>query len=247
MGEKAAGGSSVSQHHLPAPPGEIVTAVKEASQRLEASVAQLDDRALAEPTILPGWTRGHVVAHLTHNADAFFEVTAAALEGALRRTYPGGVDARDSAIERHAGRAAAEAIAGLRAAHRRLHDLWDSRSDDDWRLPVLFRNGVLAHLLAARWREVEIRHTDLDVGYPPSLWSPAFSHHAIDFLLPRLAAGEAVELIATDTAGSWQSGPESAVKIRGKAHQLAAWLAGRTAPTALEVSAADAPALGPWP
>ena len=55
--------------------------MKKASQRLEASVAQFDDRALAEPTEFPGWTRGHVVAHLTHNADAFFEMTGAAFEG----------------------------------------------------------------------------------------------------------------------------------------------------------------------
>lgn len=238
---------SVSQYHLPAPWEEIVTAVKEASQRLEASVAQLDDRSLEEPTALPGWTRGHVIAHLTHSADAFFEVTAAALEGELRETYPGGDEARNSAIERDARRSAAEATEGLRAANERLARLWDSRSDDDWQLPVLFRNGVLGHLLAARWREVEIHHTDLDVGYPPSRWTSAFSHHAIDFLLPRLEQAEAVELIATDTGGSWQSAPQSTVKISGKAHQLAAWLAGRASPTALEVSPADAPALGPWP
>lgn len=235
------------QHYLPAPPREIVPVVKEASRRLEASVAELDDRSLAVPTGLPGWTRGHVVAHLTHNADAFFEVTAAALTGELRTTYPGGSGVRDSAIERDACRPAAEAIEGLRAAHERLHGLWDSRSDDDWQLPVLFRNGVLAHLLAARWREVEIHHTDLDVGYPPSRWSPAFSHHAIDFLLPRLEEAEPVELIATDTGGSWQTGPQSTVEIWGQAHQLAAWLAGRASPTDLGVSDADAPALGPWP
>lgn len=232
---------------LPAPPGRLVAVVQEASDRLDAAVGRLDDRALAASTDLPGWTRGHVVAHLTHNADAFVEVTVAALEGERRRVYPGGAGARDAAIERDAGRPAAEAVEGLRAAHRRLHGVWVSLDDDDWQRPVLFRDGVLAHLLAARWREVEIHHLDLDVGYPSSRWSPEFSHHAIGFLLPRLETADAVELVATDTGGTWRTGPGIPAGIRGEAHQLAAWLAGRAPATELEVTIEDAPALGPWP
>ena len=35
---------------------------------------QLDDAAIAEPSLLPGWTRGHLLAHLARNADALVNV-----------------------------------------------------------------------------------------------------------------------------------------------------------------------------
>jgi maleylpyruvate isomerase len=46
----------------------------EATQRLVRTVDRLDDEALAAPSGLPGWTRGHVVAHLALNAEGMAAV-----------------------------------------------------------------------------------------------------------------------------------------------------------------------------
>lgn len=71
--------------------------LREATERLLTAVARLDNASVAEPSRLPGWSRGHVLAHLARNADALVNV----LEG--RPMYPDAVT-RDSDIERDAPR-----------------------------------------------------------------------------------------------------------------------------------------------
>lgn len=71
--------------------------VREATDRLLTAVAKLDNAALAEESHLPGWTRGHILAHLARNADALVNV----FEG--RPMYESAT-ARDADIERDAGR-----------------------------------------------------------------------------------------------------------------------------------------------
>ncbi|MGN5377853.1 maleylpyruvate isomerase N-terminal domain-containing protein [Streptomyces lasalocidi] len=41
------------------------------ADRLLRSAGALSDAALRAPSELPGWTRGHVLAHVTHSADAY--------------------------------------------------------------------------------------------------------------------------------------------------------------------------------
>ena len=43
-----------------------------------------------EPSLLPGWTRGHVLTHLARNADSQRHVLEAAVRGAPAERYPGG-------------------------------------------------------------------------------------------------------------------------------------------------------------
>jgi maleylpyruvate isomerase len=40
-----------------------------ATGRLLATVATLGDAQAREPSLLPGWTRGHVLSHIARNAD----------------------------------------------------------------------------------------------------------------------------------------------------------------------------------
>ena len=53
----------------------------EATQRLVRTVDGLPDEALREPSMLPGWSRGHVVAHLILNAEALTGVLSGIKEG----------------------------------------------------------------------------------------------------------------------------------------------------------------------
>ena len=48
--------------------------VHAATERLLLAVAGWDDASVAEPSRLPGWSRGHVLAHLARNADALVNV-----------------------------------------------------------------------------------------------------------------------------------------------------------------------------
>ncbi|GAA4613892.1 maleylpyruvate isomerase family mycothiol-dependent enzyme [Saccharopolyspora hordei] len=214
-------------------------AVVDGHHRLRDAVSTLTDDQVAAPSLLPGWTRGHVLAHLADNARAFARVSALALRGELVDAHEGGQEERDAIIEGLAGDSAEQHRARLARHSAALEAVWSQATDADWDRPVRFRNGDLAGVVRMRWREVWIHLVDLDVGVGPEHWSPEFSAHAIDFLLPRLPDGFALR--QTDGDRTWAGGP---VEIRGRAHDLAAWLAGRPPQRTPE---GPLPELGPWP
>ncbi|MDX3799150.1 maleylpyruvate isomerase family mycothiol-dependent enzyme [Streptomyces sp. AK04-3B] len=222
-----------------------VAAVIEAHRTLERLVAGLSDQQVAEASALPGWSRGHVLAHLTDNARMFARLAEHALRGELVAGYDGGVDERNAIIETTAGRSAAEHRAQLAAHTAGLETSWARATDVDWSRPVTFRNANLAATVFARWREAWIHMVDLELGVRPDDWPEDLAAHTIDFLLGRLPAGARVR--AEDAGRQWSvgDGPPGTV-VTGGLRDLAAWLAGRT-PVVSPVAAEELPALGPWP
>ncbi|SDN66595.1 maleylpyruvate isomerase [Streptomyces sp. cf386] len=212
---------------------------------LQRLVADLNDRQVAEASALPGWSRGHVLAHLTDNARMFARLAEHALRGELVAGYDRGVDERNAIIEATAGRSAAEHRAELAAHTAGLEAAWSRAADVDWSRPVTFRNADLAATVFARWREVWIHMVDLELGVRPDDWPEDLAAHAIAFLLGRLPTG--TRLRAEDVAHQWSVGDERpGTVVTGHVRDLAAWLAGRT-PTISPVAAEGLPALGPWP
>ncbi len=55
---------------------EIERELAEATERLLATAARLTDEDLRAPSLLPGWTRGHVLAHVARNADSYVNPSA---------------------------------------------------------------------------------------------------------------------------------------------------------------------------
>ncbi|MGR4853708.1 maleylpyruvate isomerase family mycothiol-dependent enzyme [Streptomyces sp. LARHCF252] len=222
-----------------------VAAVLEAHRTLERLVAELNDQQVAAASALPGWSRGHVLAHLTDNARMFARIAEHALRGELVAGYDGGVDERNAIISATAGRSAAEHRAELAAHTTGLEAAWARATDIDWSRPVTFRNADLAATVFARWREAWIHMVDLELGVRPDDWPEELAAHAIGFLLGRLPAGTRIR--AQDGRRQWSvgDGPPGTV-VTGRVRDLAAWLAGRT-PTVSPVAVEGLPALGPWP
>ena len=52
------------------------------------TVAALTDSQARAPSLLPGWTRGHVVTHLARNADALRNLLTWARTGIPTPMYP---------------------------------------------------------------------------------------------------------------------------------------------------------------
>ena len=99
-----------------------------------------------------------------------------------------------------------------------------------------------------RLREVEIHHVDLGAGYTSGDWSPAFAARTLDQLAPQfLGRDDCPVTELRDGAGrAWQVGT-SGPTLTGPAHELAAWLVGRSSGAALTPSPAGAvPAAPPW-
>lgn len=196
--------------------------VRAAHARLNDLIADLPDTEVAVPSRLPGWTRGHVLAHLADAARARADVVAHALRGETIPMWAPGE--RDAIIEATAGRSAAEHRAVIAETSHRLDELWAEVRD--W-------STGLAPAVFTRWREVWIHMVDLDLGIGPGDWTADFACHVLDVLHRRLPEGHAIRATDLDER-VWGTGEETTGEVR----TLAAQLAGR-APTAL--------ALGPWP
>jgi maleylpyruvate isomerase len=208
----------------------------DAHRRLADLIEDLTDEQVAEPSVLPGWTRGHVLAHIAGVTVAM--AGQAEHEGTKVEPYPGGRPARDAAIEAGAGRSAHEHRAAIADAVDRLTKAWANVRD--WDTPAYYRDGTLTDTAYAAWREVEIHARDLDLG--PVTWSPEFCDHVVDFLSARVPDGVRLTLQAEDR--QWVIGQGDDVRLTGSRTDLAAWLAGREPDGEIE---GDKPELKPWP
>ncbi|MFC9296210.1 maleylpyruvate isomerase family mycothiol-dependent enzyme [Streptomyces sp. NPDC057011] len=200
--------------------------VREATERLLTAVAKLDDAALTEQSHLPGWTRGHILAHLARNADALVNV----LEG--RPMYES-ASARDADIERDSGRPLEEHLADLRDSGARF--LATAEPAQDWSRTVELRNGVTdlaSNVPFRRWVEVALHHVDLNIGYELADLPDEFTDREITFLADRWSGRPEVPPVTLKTYHDdrvWHTGgPEGTpVILVGPPDELLGWLAGR--------------------
>src|SRR6478672_4274984 len=118
---------------------------------------RLDDLDAGAPSLLPGWTIGHVLTHLARNADSMTWVMESSERGEVVERYPGGVERRNADIEAGARRPAAEQVADVAAADGRLdaaiaaHTRWDGESRE-----LTGRAIPVGEVVFLRWREVEV-------------------------------------------------------------------------------------------
>ena len=217
--------------------------VRAIAHQLLALTADLDDAAARGDSVLPGWSRGHVITHIANFSEAMTRQVEEALQGRLVEVYDGGRPARDAAIEAGADRSAAELEAHLNQAVSALLDAWDKVGPTDWPLPILHRNSNLSAGLNATWRELAIHTVDLDLGITPASWSPAFCLHLLDFLRPRTP--QAIHLVLhPDDAPTWETGTGDPHVLTGTLTDLTAWYAGRTPAAPIT---GPTPDLLPWP
>ncbi|MFH7596257.1 maleylpyruvate isomerase family mycothiol-dependent enzyme [Streptomyces racemochromogenes] len=203
-----------------------LASVREATERLLNAVAKLDNASLSQESHLPGWTRGHILAHLARNADALVNV----FEG--RPMYESAA-ARDADIERDSGRPLEEHLTDLRDSGARF--LATTEPAQDWQRTVELRNGVTdlaANVPFRRLVEVELHHVDLNIGYELSDLPEEFTDREIAFLADRWSGRPdvpPVTLTGPDGAPVARTGgTEGApVTLRGPKDELLGWLAGR--------------------
>ncbi|MFF0264368.1 maleylpyruvate isomerase family mycothiol-dependent enzyme [Kribbella sp. NPDC004536] len=216
--------------------------VQAIADQLLALVAGLDEETARGDSVLPGWTRGHVITHIAYFSEAMTRQVEEALQGRLIEVYDGGRPARDAAIEAGADRPAPELRAHLTQAVTTLMSSWDKVSPTDWPLPILHRNSNLAAGLQATWRELTIHTSDLNLGVTPATWSEDFCLHLLDFLRPRTP--ENTHLILQSPTTTWENGTGTELKLKGTLTDLTAWYSGRTPAGPITGKQPD---LLPWP
>ncbi|GAB2774762.1 maleylpyruvate isomerase family mycothiol-dependent enzyme [Streptomyces chlorus] len=221
-----------------------LASVHAATERLLRAVAALDNAAVTQPSRLPGWTRGHVLAHIARNADALVN----ALEG--RPMYVSGAT-READIERDAPRPLDVQLADLRETAARFQRV--GAAPADWSRTVELRNGVTdraERLPFRRWVEVELHHVDLGIGYEPEDLPEDFTEREIRFLRARFDGHQDVPTtrLTTSDGRTWTTGggaPGGPVEVEGPAADLLGWLSGRRGGSGLTVKLGTLPTLPP--
>ncbi|MCX4663132.1 maleylpyruvate isomerase family mycothiol-dependent enzyme [Streptomyces uncialis] len=220
-----------------------LAAVREATERLLSAANGLDNASLAEPSRLPGWSRGHILAHLARNADALVNVLGG------HPMYPS-AGARDSDIERDADRDLGTQLKDVRESSTRLAVA--AQIPADWSRTVELRNGVTdsaSRLPFRRLVEVELHHVDLGIGYELEDLPAGFVQQEINFLAERFRGLESVPavLIRQDDGRLVRTGHQGGtpLTVTGRQADLVGWLAGRRDGAALTVTGGPLPLLPP--
>jgi maleylpyruvate isomerase len=280
------------------PPAAVaIRALAAATDRLLATIDAMPAAAFAEPSVLPGWSRAHVLAHLALNAKGLTGVLTTlgqddplpmyasnarrdediarmaaeppariadrvAVGSSMLAMHLGGGPAPEDALEAVGTAARPSGTTTARGGVMPVFARAAAEADDAiaaWSVTGTFDRVTGGPAMQAseipymRWREVEIHHADLDLGYRPSAWPDEFAV----YLLAVTAFdrdGEAGMTLFPDGLDPLQlAGPDGALgradgalEVRGSAADLAWWLAGRGAGEGLTVTGGPLPAPRPW-
>ncbi|MEV6274585.1 maleylpyruvate isomerase family mycothiol-dependent enzyme [Nocardia sp. NPDC051832] len=222
-----------------AAPVDVIDQVAEGTVRLLEGIRGMSEKEVGEPSLLPGWTRGHVLAHIARNADSLVNLLTWARTGVVTPQYAS-VSVRDQDIEDGAPRGLAEQLADVDATAAKWLELARTAPEQSWTATVRNRQGGEmpgSFIPWMRLREVEIHHVDLGIGYQPADWPESFvtrllPEAAID--LTKVAAKSetpttAFAVSATDTGFTATIGAgEPDRTVSGPANVLLAWLLGRS-------------------
>jgi maleylpyruvate isomerase len=186
-----------------------------------AAVADLDEAGFSADSVLPGWTRKHLAAHVAANADALCNLVRWAATGEETPMYA-------SAEERAAGIAKGPALSAdelrswLAVSAHRLAEGLDGLTDDQWRHRVVTAQGRTVPATELPWmraREVCVHAADFGTGTAFADLPDGFLTALVDEIREKRGPVDVPD---------------------GPLPEVAAWLTGRPH------SLADAPELGPW-
>ncbi|TDW21707.1 maleylpyruvate isomerase family mycothiol-dependent enzyme [Kribbella kalugense] len=182
---------------------------------------------LAAPSSLPGWTRRHVAAHLSLNAEGLGNLVHWARTGEERPMYPS-ADARNAGIEAGALRPEDELRTWFDESAGVLAGAFAELTDDQWQASVRTTQGATIPATRIPWMrscEVFIHAVDLGTGI-------TFADLPDDYLQ---ALCEEIRTQRGDV-------PE----VRGPLAEVAAYLSGRPYSDVLTTDGQPAAPLTPW-
>jgi len=231
----------------------------DASGRVVRTVDGFHGDDWTAPSLLPGWTRAHVVAHLALNAEGIIRVLRSIVaddeddtDGEPAQMYDSD-EARDTDIDDLAGADPSEIRDRLMAGTTILDDAIGAVPDDVWGTRVERTPGGRRIRAAAfpgmRLRELEIHHVDLDAGYTTAAWSAEFAEYLLDAMAKRVSAQD-FEVRPLDSPRTWVFGSADAEYpvpvVTGPVADVGWWLTGRPAGDTLHCSHGELPPIEGW-
>ncbi|MBB4934573.1 maleylpyruvate isomerase [Lipingzhangella halophila] len=239
--------------NLETPPASTLTWMHDGTERLTGLLATVDDAELDAPSLLPGWSRRHVLAHIEANARALGRLLHWARTGEETPMYPSR-EARDAEIEQDAGLSPRELRALVHDSAAELSSDLQTFPDERWASKIEARGRAIPASTIPWMRAVElwVHMADLDCG----VTFADFPADLVDALLADVAEtltergqDPALVLRPEDREREWLAGAgtASAVAVTGRASGLAAWVTGRGDSGARPVEEGTAlPTLDAW-
>lgn len=230
----------------------MTVAVERATSTLMDVVERLDERTTHLPSLLPGWSRAHVLSHLARGADGSVNLLLWARTGVEHPMYASDSD-READIEEGALRIPQLLVEDLAASCARLTHAVRTMPLTAWTSEVLDRAGEPApayEVLRARLLEVWIHLADLDLGFGFDDIPEPDVELLLEDVVQRFGGRPDVPALSVvvDFDGrsrSWQlrGTTSKPVQARGRPGPMLGWLLGRTGPDRLE---GELPALPDW-
>lgn len=238
---------------VPEPAAADLDLLRSTTERLLATLDGTDEASLTGPSVLPGWTRLHVITHLARNADGVRTLALAARTGQPFGMYPAR-PLRDADIEAGATRPAELVVLDTRAAAERLLADLETMPEAAWSAVVHPFGSVdgprvpAVALPGLRLREVEAHHVDLDLGYSFTESPAPVLVSLLDQMPSRFAQTvlAPATIRATDLDLSWTIGTEGGPVIEGLGADVITWAMGRSDGSALRSSVGAVPASPGW-
>lgn len=214
---------------------EQLAAVRLGTAYLRRVVGRVRDDELGDPSLLPGWTKAHVLAHIGYNARALARLVEWAATGVETPMYPS-TEVRDREIDQGA---TVRPVALRDLVDHAAIDLdvrWRDLPDDRWGEVVRTAQGrevPVSETVWMRQREVWLHAIDLDAGGRLSeAPAPVLERLLGDVTQTWRTRGATphVELVPDDvSAPPAPEGPADVV-VAGSAAALVGWAFGRAEP-----------------
>jgi maleylpyruvate isomerase len=215
-------------------PHALAGEIAAATERLLTTAEAFDNADVRQPSLLPGWSRGHVLTHVARNADGGTRMLTWARTGIENPEYPS-MAARAEEIEAGHRRTARELLIDARDSAARFAAAYEAMPDQAWVRLLRWTSGKERPAYRAadsRLTEVLVHHVDLRAGFGPDDWPGDFVDTTLATVISAFAARDqmpGLRLVALDSGAEYRLGAQrAAAVVRGPRAALLAWLLGRS-------------------
>lgn len=209
-------------------PADLLPLLRDTVDRLSRTVERLDERTLRGPSLLPGWSRAHVLAHIAGSADSRVRLLTAARTGRDIPQYRS-EESRTEQIDRDAALPSAELRALVRRSTAGAIDAIATHPPDRWDATAEWLGGgrrPVHRAVPSLLQELQIHHVDLDAGYTAQDWPDWFAAPELEKVVNELRMPN-LRVRATDEPIDHTHG--DGPLVIGNTRALLAWLIGRSA------------------
>lgn len=202
------------------------------------TLTALPDGQFAGASLLPDWSRRHVIAHVAFNARALRRLVDWAATGVEQQLYESD-DARNAEIDEGAALPPGKLRALVKNSAEELDSAWRDLSDEGWHTHVRMRGGPELPATGTIWlrtREVWLHAVDLDSGASFDDFPPGMVDHLLANVLSAWRGRQQAEGLPSFVLKPTDRGPvkrigttddADAVVLKGSAVDLARWATGR--------------------